>query len=92
MAYSVIALLAVIIHVIINFDFFHRRGERMFPAARDYRLFLFSVIIYHVIDALWGVFHAQRWSLLLYSDTVLYFAAMALSVLLWARFVLHYLG
>ena len=92
MAYSMAGALAAMVHCIININILRRGGGAHLPAQDDYRRFLFSVIAYHVTDALWGVFYAGGIAPLLYADTVLYFAAMALSVLLWTTFVIRYLG
>ena len=78
-------------HIIINIGVFRKNGEGHFPAQRDYCCFLVSVIAYHATDALWGVLHEWHFARLLYADTAIYFAVMALSVLLWTVFVLHYL-
>ena len=91
MTYSLVGILAICVHIIINIGIFRKNAEGHFPAQRDYRYFLFSVIAYHATDALWGFFHEWRLAGLLYADTALYFVMMALSVLLWTAFVLRYL-
>ena len=45
MFYSAFGLLAVIIHLIVNYDVFHKRIGSTFPAVKQYRVFLLSVII-----------------------------------------------
>lgn len=90
MTYSIIGILAVLIHCIINVDIF-RKDRSTLPAERDYRLFLLSVIAYHITDALWGILHEHRFTALLYGDTVVYFVAMAISVVFWCMFVVQYL-
>lgn len=91
MTYSAFGLLAVIIHLIVNYDVFHRRIGNSFPAVKHYRVFLFSVILYHITDALWGFFHSHHLSTLLFIDTTAYFFIMGLAVFFWTSFVVHYL-
>ena len=94
MTYSVIGILAVIIHIIINADIFFRPGEKggQFPARSYYCHFLYAVIAYHLSDALWGVLYGRRMVWSAYADTVVYFVLMALSVLLWSEFTFRYLN
>jgi len=89
--YSAIGILAMMIHLIVNADIFRDKGGVRFPAAREYRLFLSSIFAFFVADALWGVLYGLHLTPLLYADTVIYFAVMALSVLLWSLFAVHYL-
>ena len=91
MTYSLVGILAICVHVIINIGIFRKNGDSHFPAQRDYCYFLYSVIAYHATDALWGFLHEWRMPGLLYADTALYFVLMALSVLLWTTFVIRYL-
>ena len=91
MTYSAFGLLAVIIHLIVNYDVVHKKVGRTFPAVKYYRQFLFSVILYHITDALWGFFHCNHHSILLFANTTIYFFTMALTILFWTTFVEHYL-
>ena len=89
--YSVIAFVAMAIHLIINFG---RRADRDLNAAhgaREYRGFLRGVFAYYVTDACWGVFAGLGWTSVLYVDTMFYFITIAVSVLTWCRFVVSYL-
>ena len=92
MPYFVIGLLAAAILYITNRDILLRRGRhRDDPATVSYRRYLMVVIAYHAFDFLWGVFDALRVAPLLYADTVLYFVAMACSIIYWVRYVVDYL-
>ena len=91
MTYSAFGLLAVLIHLIVNYDIFHKRIGSSFPAVKQYRLFLICVIFYHITDALWGFFYEKHLSTLLFINTTVYFFAMALTVLFWTSFVVQYL-
>ena len=91
MSYSAFGLLAVIIHLIVNYDIFHKKVGSSFPAVRYYREFLISVILYHLFDAFWGYFYSIKNQTLLFIDTTIYFLMMAVSNLFWAIFVVNYL-
>lgn len=91
MEYSVIGIMAAIVHAIINHDVFRLGEEDAPPARRVYRAFLVGIMTYFVTDAFWGVFDALDLRTLLYADTVVYFAVMAFSVFLWTRYVVTYL-
>ena len=91
MSYSFAGLLAIIIHLVINVRIFSKRTGALLPEERNYRAFLYSVIAYYITDALWGVLYEQGLSLLVFIDTEIYFFVMAISVLLWIKYVLCYL-
>ena len=93
MFYAGMGAIAALIHIIINNDVFRRLGYvKDIPAHREYRRFLFAVLAYFITDCLWGVLDAVGNIPLLYADTLIYFAVMALAVLLWTRYVIAYLG
>ena len=86
MFYAGMGAIAALIHIIINNDVFRRLGYvKDIPAHREYRRFLFAVLAYFITDCLWGVLDAVGNIPLLYADTLIYFAVMALAVLLWTR-------
>ena len=92
MYYSAIGLLAVLILLIENQDILYG-GKGVFgqPVWRMYRKFLFAVLAYCVVDALWGLFEGLKLPGLLFADTTVYFVAMAVGVLSWAEFMAAYL-
>ena len=93
MNYSSTGIIALIIHLVINNDVMRRNNERDFiPAYRYYRAFLFSVTGYFITDILWGFLYEHELAALTVTDTVLYFLAMACSILFWTRFVIAYLN
>ncbi|MCR5348595.1 MAG: GGDEF domain-containing protein [Bacilli bacterium] len=92
MAYTFIASLSALVLILINIDLFLPNKASVFPAAKEYRWFLFGVLVFHVADLLWGVFYANKLPLALSIDTNLFFLFQALSVLLWARYVFRYLA
>ncbi len=93
MLYSSFGILAILINVIINYDVFKKHSpDNDSPARKAYRNFLIGIMIYYVTDAFWGVLNENHLTLLNYTDTVIYFAAMAVCVFLWALYVIAYLG
>jgi len=92
MTYSIIGILAGIILVITNRDVLWLKGSpESAQILRKYRSFLFAVLAYYITDALWGILDVHHLTSLLFLDTTLYFAAMAVLVLLWTRYVIAYL-
>lgn len=92
MAYAGAGILAIIHHLIINHEII--KNGRKDPDNRAYfryRLFLDSVFLFYIVDVLWGFLIKTRYRTLVYTDCVLYFAFMAMSVLLWTRFVVAFL-
>ena len=92
MLYSTAGILALIIHIIINYDVLRGgNGKSDLPAQKAYRKLLIVVSAYYVSDILWGILYEKQLMILTYLDTVAYFVTMALSILFWTRFVLVYL-
>ena len=91
MTYSVIGLLSMLIHIIVNYDIFRKNEGTRFPSFMSYRAFMICVISYHITDAFWGVMYENKLTTLVFIDTVLYFISMALSVLMFTVFVIKYL-
>ncbi len=93
MYYSSIGLLALIILLIENRDILFG-GNGVFDAAawKEYRRFLYAVLLYYVTDILWGLLDVLVLPVPLFIDTSVYFVMMAVGVLLWTRFVVAYLS
>lgn len=93
MYYSVIGILALLILVILNYDVILKKNKYQEPSVQSsYRLFLFSIMAYYITDILWGVFDYLKLAKALYIDTLFYFIAMAIGVLLWTRYAVAYLN
>ena len=92
MSYSTTGLLALLVHVIVNYDVIrnahYRKGT---PAADAYRGLILAVLVFYLTDILWGIFYDARLVVLTTADTVLYFVAMAATVFMWTRYVFLYL-
>ena len=92
MLYSIVGIIAIFIHFIVNFDVFRNiKGKNVFPGERVYLFFLLSVIAYHITDAFWGILYDKHLATAVFIDTTLYFVCMASSILLWGMFVKQYL-
>ena len=92
MEYSSIAILALVVHIIINYDVLRRKNTTSAQHSRKiYRYFLYGVMAYYITDALWGILYDAKLAKAIYLDTVIYYVAMAVSVFLWTRYVITYL-
>lgn len=93
MAYSSVAIIALVVLFITNFDLlFRRKSADKFPAQKQYRFFLISVALFYVADLLWGIFETYDIHIADYAVTVGFFVLMAISVCLWAFYVVAFLG
>ena len=93
MLYSSASIIAILVSLIINYDVLFSHGiiegrERQYQV---YRWYLLSTYAYYITDLLWGIFNDQKLIQLTFIDTTLYFVFMALSVMMWTRFVDSYL-
>jgi len=90
--YSAIAFLAIVIHLIINYDMLPGRKAPSIRCAHGYRYFLGGLVYYYITDACWGIFAGLGWTKILYLDTASYYIAIAVSVLMMCYFIIAYLG
>ena len=92
MIYASIGILALLVQFITNYDVLMKKtSEEIVLKNRSYRFFLFGTIFYYVTDILWGFFDEMKHIKMLYADTVLYFLAMSLMVMLWTAYTTDYL-
>ena len=91
MYYASFGLLAIVIHIVINFRVMKKPKKEEEQVWFRYRMFLHGVMLYYISDILWGILYESKIVALAYADTVLYFASMALSLLLWMRFIVAFL-
>lgn len=93
MYYSSFGMLALAITIIINHNVLWTSIEGNSASVKTkYKHFLLCVMAYFLTDILWGFFYDANLIGFVYADTVAYFVMMALSVLLWTRYVAAYLG
>ena len=88
--YSVFSIVAIAIHLIINFDLLIGRSPAT-PRGRRYRGFLLGILAYYITDGAWGILAGLGWNRLLYVDTIFFFLALVAFVFMWSRFVVVYL-
>ena len=101
MLYSIISTLALILNCIIHCDAYQhiriRRGKQKpeQQAAIRFGYFLTAANLYFVADIAWGILYEHHdipgLFPVLYSDCVLYFLFMFLSMLTWSRYIVAYL-
>ena len=89
-SYSIFSIVAILIHLIINYDLLLGRGENT-PRGKRYRVFLLGILAYYITDAAWGIFAGLNWLRWLYIDTIFFFLSFAAFVFMWGRFVINYL-
>ena len=93
MTYSIIGILAITIHLIINRDMlWHNNDNTNVPAHKEYRDYVLGIIVFCITDVLWGFFDQYHLIIPLYIDTVIYFITMMASFLMWMRYVVAYIN
>ena len=93
MEYAVVGITAFIITMIVCHKYiFAKNVKDLSKTAIAYRLFIFSVLIFYLVDAFWGTFEDLKVAPALYIDTVLFFAFIGISVFLWSRLLTLYIG
>ncbi|MCR4647797.1 MAG: GGDEF domain-containing protein [Lachnospiraceae bacterium] len=93
MYYASFGILSLVIHIIIHFDSMKKpRGKEQYQVRNRYRVFLFSALLYYVFDVVWGFTSETNVIPVEYAYSVLYFVVMALTVLLWMRMIVAFLG
>ena len=90
MYYSVIGMVAIVLHLIMNHEYI-KIGKKRDDVNRTYRKFVLASLMYFVTDALWGVLNALKMPKLLYVDTFFYYISMALTIAYLCEYVTHYL-
>ena len=92
MYYAAIDLLAILVLIIEN-RYMLIDYNKSFEATtwKTYRHFLFSVLIYYVIDLSWGIIEYYKQALILFAVTTVYFVVMAMGIVLWTVSVFYYL-
>ena len=92
MLYSIVSILSILVHIIINYDvLINRHFKNTTPAGKSYRHLILSFTAFYVIDILWGILYDFKLKIAVIVDTELYFIAMAATLFLWTRFVICYL-
>lgn len=93
MSYSIIGIIAIVIHLIINRDMLWRSSDNHFvPAQKEHRQYILGMLIFCVTDVLWGFFNEFHLKVPLYAVTVAFFITMMAGFLLWTRYTVAYLN
>ena len=93
MVYSSTAILALLVHIIINFEVLFMSGAKdSVKSHKAYRRFLFGAMAFYIADSLWGIIYDAKNLYAIYTDTFIYFMIMAVTVFLWTRYVNYYLN
>ena len=91
--YSTIGLIAIAVHLIINFKvMFLPKGSERRTADKMYRRLMLSIFVYYITDALWGILAGLNWIPLLFVDTTVYYIAMCSAIVCYYRYFVEYLG
>jgi len=91
--YAVVGLIAAADLLIVNYDILFDHDERQsIPAIGTYKLLLYGILLYFITDIMWGILDSNHIVSWLYLDTVVYYIAMALDVMLWTQYVVKYLA
>ncbi len=92
MSYSIIGIIAIMVHLIINRDMlWHYNDYTDVPAYREYRDYILGMLFFCAADVLWGFFNDLKMVVPLYAITVIYFITMMAGFLLWTRYVAAYM-
>ena len=92
MYYSTIGIITMFVLLIENYDILLLRASGGNTKAwKVYRKFLFGVIFYLTTDILWGFLEQAKLTTALFIDTLVYYVAMGLGIMLWTQFAVTYL-
>jgi len=91
MYYSAIGLIAIMIHLILNHEYFRNKEEKN-EVNKIFKQYLWVVLVYFISDTFWGIIYETRIAPLIYADTVIYYITMALTVVIVCRYVTTYLN
>jgi diguanylate cyclase (GGDEF)-like protein len=102
MYYSVIAAMALVVNLILNWEtlrdytFFKGERDEQTLVRHRYAQFLSATNGFYLIEILWGIFYGRHdnpaFFTLIYSVTVFYFIFIQLTMLTWARYMVAYLN
>ena len=92
MHYSEVGVLSLLIHLIINFNILFKRipSDRI-PASLAYKKFLYTLIVFYIVDITWGILTCFNLKYISFYETEIYFMVMAFVILQWTRFVIEYI-
>ncbi len=91
MYYSVIGMIAIVLHIIMNHEFIKPDKNRD-EVNKAFSKFVLVSLLYFVTDALWGILDTLNMPTLLYIDTIVYYISMALTIAYLCNYVTQYLN
>lgn len=91
MYYSVIGMIAIVLHLIMNHEFIVGNKHKN-EVSKVFRNFVLTSLLYFITDALWGIFNVLQIAPLLYLDTFIYYVSMALTIAFLCYYVTLYLN
>ncbi|MCR5737117.1 MAG: GGDEF domain-containing protein [Eubacterium sp.] len=90
--YSGIALFAILMLVMQNYEILLKPLYKIENKVwKDYKKLLYSIILFHMTDVVWGIFDAYKITQVLFIDSLFYFGSMSLCVLFWTRYAVIYI-
>ncbi|MBQ6474393.1 MAG: hypothetical protein IJJ33_20600, partial [Victivallales bacterium] len=89
-SYSVFSIVAIVIHLMLNFNLLRGRGMNTVHSMR-YRGFLIATLAYYLADSCWGILAGLGWTTLLYIETIFFFLSLVAFACTWCHFVISYL-
>ena len=94
MFYSSVGVIALVVHMIINYDLMKKVSHvgTHSVAQKRYRCFLLTLTAYYISDIIWGSLYENGQITLAYIYTIAVFATMTLSVLLWTRALIVFIN
>ena len=90
MYYSVIGIIAIVLHLIMNHEFIKIDKNRD-EVNKAFKKYVLATLLYFVTDVLWGIFDSLKIPALLYVDTFIYYISMALTIAYLCNYVTQYL-
>ncbi len=90
MYYSVIGMVAIVLHIIMNHEYIKFDKNRD-DVNKAYKKFVLASLAYFITDAFWGIFNGMKWAKLLYVDTFIYYISIALTIAYLCDYVTRYL-
>ena len=90
MYYSVIGMIAIVLHLIMNHEFIKIDKNRN-EINKAFKKYVLASLMYFVTDVLWGILNSLKVPMLLYVDTFVYYISMALTIAYLCNYVTKYL-
>lgn len=90
MSYSLVVVVAIIIHLLLNSEYFKEIEDKN-GVNKAFRSYVWSALWYYVMDALWGIIYESHIQSLIYLISILYYISMAATVVFLCGYVTSYL-